>query len=88
MVHHHHHNEESLYFPDLEKKLGTDTMASNVEQHHAFFPHLDKFSEYVKEVKGGKRTYVKDEFLASLAAFMDPLTPHLHEVSTARCMPA
>lgn len=55
-------------------------MAANMEQHHAFLPHLDSFAQYVKDIKEGRRVYRKEEFLEALGKFMDPLTPHLHDV--------
>ncbi|KAJ7593085.1 hypothetical protein C8J56DRAFT_823131 [Mycena floridula] len=78
-IHHHHALEEEFYFPEIEKRLGIDTMSANVDQHKAFVPQLHELEEYLKGVQQGSIKYDGEMIVTKLHSFTDPLIEHLND---------
>lgn len=81
LLHGHHDSEEEVYFPEIERRLGTHAMDANVDQHQAFLPQLVKFEEYLASVKAGEISYDSTALLNQVASFGEILMEHLHDVS-------
>ncbi|KAJ7593083.1 hypothetical protein C8J56DRAFT_490295 [Mycena floridula] len=79
LIHHHHSLEEEFYFPEIEKRLGIDTMSANVDQHKAFLPQLHEFEDYLKGIQKGTVDYDGESIVIKLHSFTDPLMEHLHD---------
>jgi len=80
-IHHHHEAEETLFFPAVEKLPGTPAgaMQSNVEQHHAFEPGLQRFEEYVRGCEEGNEKFSAEKLKAIVDSFGETLTDHLKD---------
>jgi len=79
-IHEHHANEEELFFPWLEEYIGEkDYLHKNVEQHHAFAPGLQTFSDYVTALKEGKETYDSIKIRRIIDSFGSILSQHLKD---------
>lgn len=80
----HHANEEELFFPWLEEYIGEkDYLHKNVEQHHAFAPGLQEFSDYVTALKEGKEKYDSTKILSIIDSFGAILSEHLKDEITS-----
>ncbi|KAI1377528.1 hemerythrin HHE cation binding domain-containing protein [Hypoxylon crocopeplum] len=80
VIHEHHLTEETDVFPGIEQLAGEQgLMERNVEQHHDFFPGLEKFNEYVREVKDSKVQYDGQKFREIIDSFMPSMYRHLVE---------
>lgn len=79
-IHHHHAMEEELYFPEIEKRLGLETMDANVDQHKLFLPQLTAVEEFLKDIESGRIPYDSTSLLEKLDTFTDMLMAHLREV--------
>ncbi|KAJ7588071.1 hypothetical protein C8J56DRAFT_64783 [Mycena floridula] len=78
-VHHHHTTEEEIYFPEIEKRLGVNSMDVNIEQHKMFLPQMGLFEEHLKDVTEGKKKYDGAVMIEKLNSFTDPLMVHMHD---------
>ena len=74
----HHEGEEKIFFPQLETETGVKgLMATNVAQHHAFLPGLERMERYVKETQ--PEQYDGHALRAIMDEFGPTLTEHLSD---------
>ncbi|KAM0752987.1 hypothetical protein T439DRAFT_187123 [Meredithblackwellia eburnea MCA 4105] len=82
LVQSHHHTEETYLFPFLSK-LYDDEITKNIEEHERFLRGLESLNDYVKQVRGGDKSFNPDEVQNLLDTFAGTLVHHLkEEIST------
>lgn len=78
----HHDAEETLFFPEVEKLTGEEgIMNRNVEQHHAFLPGMEAWSQYTSDCmeKEGPSKFDAAHFTKLIDGFAPQLVAHLAE---------
>lgn len=80
-IHHHHRIEETLYFPDLEKKLGEGTLSGNIKEHTHFVPQIEEMEKWLKTVQTGKEQYDSKFLVEKVNSLSDIMIEHLNHVS-------
>ena len=78
----HHNAEETVFFPEVEKITGErGIMDQNVEQHHAFLPGMDAWTQYTSDCmkKEGGQKFDATHFTKLIDAFAPKLVVHLAE---------
>lgn len=73
-VHEHHTHEEEVLFPKINELAGVPgLMDGNVQEHAAFQTGMQKFAEYLEEVKERKQELLKEK-----KSLLDSFLPQLH----------
>jgi len=79
-VEEHHGGEETVVFPELERRLGLPgLMDGNVAQHRAFHAGLEAYAAYTAAVLAGDEVYDGVRFRALIDSFMPVLREHLSD---------
>ncbi|TFK33903.1 hypothetical protein BDQ12DRAFT_690420 [Crucibulum laeve] len=78
-LHHHHTLEETLLFPEFEKKLGQGSLSVNIEQHHDFVPQIDELERHLKDIQSEKVKYDGKALVERIDGFGDIMIEHLNE---------
>ncbi|KAG9051247.1 hypothetical protein FS837_010534 [Tulasnella sp. UAMH 9824] len=84
-VHHHHESEEEVWFPLLESKFGTGSMADNIAGHENFKAPFAAFEQLIAGFKAKEKTWDPEVFRQGIYAFTPVLREHLvEEIDTFR----
>lgn len=83
-VNEHHTMEETLIFPGINEIAGVPgLMDANIDEHKAFHEGLDKYVEYLNEVKKNVESFEGEKLKAIIDEFMPTLRTHLdNEIDT------
>lgn len=77
----HHAGEETIFFPEVEQLTGQKgIMDQNVEQHHAFLPGMDAWTQYASDcMTDGSQRFDAVHFKKLIDGFAPQLVSHLTE---------
>ncbi|PMD48704.1 hypothetical protein L207DRAFT_539882 [Hyaloscypha variabilis F] len=76
----HHTSEETSLFPEIEAKTGEKgIMKKNIEQHHAFLPGLEAYSEYLNSVTATPEIFSGEHLNTIIDSFASTLVEHLSD---------